>query len=147
MFHIRIGKQNGTGKRGRPRKHPVSSDESENEEESDEKEQEETIVDSDQESDDIEEQTNRRRKNARKYDSDQSYKESPPSKRKSQREHFEGAGNHSTRPTRSATKRESMRWSHADESNEEAHDDELHLPSSSQNVSSTRRVDVIELIS
>lgn len=92
-------------------------------------------------------QTNRRRRNARKYDSDQSYKESPPSKRKSQQKHFEETGNRSTRPTRSATKRsERMRW-HQDDSNEEAQDDELHLPSSSQNVSSTRRVQVIGLIS
>lgn len=114
----------------------------------DEEEQEQE-QDSDEEQEDIDEdeqdnrQSGRARKAARRYDSDESYEATPATKRKRQLQTYdEAALSNSGRPTRSATKRSNPSWMDEDS------DDDGPSPSSSHNVSSTRRVQVrnIDLI-
>lgn len=81
-------------------------------------------------------QSGRTRKAGRRYDSDESYEASPAAKRKRQTPTYDGAATStSKRPTRSATKQRAA-WM-----DDDSEDDEP-LTSSSQNVSSTRRVQV-----
>lgn len=107
-------------------------------------EEEEANNDEDEEDDDNE--PTGRRRNRRKYDSDQSYRQSPITNRSLRQRAMQSDDSDTAlaRPTRSAAKRLKASWGQEEDSLEAPHDDEVTVPqqpssSQSQNVATSSR--------